>query len=135
MPTGTLFNPRQADEFNSSVLNYNGYGTTGVIAANATTDLDLTFADDMIVTSIELVIEAPQAGDYMTLSVVHPNTTVLNVFVPKWMMGISSFRKQYHVAYPAKLVAGLILRASYVSVTATAPTHVSVNYGLHKVLW
>jgi len=135
VPTNTLFNPKQVDEFNSSVLNYNGYGVEGPITANATTDLDLTFADDMIVTAIELIVVDPSAGDYMTLSVIHPLGTVLNVFVPKWLTGPSSFRTWYQVSYPAKLVAGLILRASYISTTATAPTYVGVNYGLHKVLW
>lgn len=50
-------------------------------------------------------------------------------------MGIESFRAFYEIAYPSKLIAGLILRASYVSVNATAPTFVAGNYGLHKVLW
>ncbi len=135
MPTGTLFTPKQNEEFNANVLNYNGYGVTGPITPLATTDLDLTFADDMIVSSIELIVNDPQNGDYMTLSVVHPAGTVLNTFVPKWIMGISSFRQFYVVGYPAKLIAGLILRSSYVSVTATAPTFVGVNFGLHKVLW
>lgn len=136
MPTGTLFAPKQIEEFNSNVLNYNGYGITAPITGLASTNLDLTFADDMVVTSIELVINEPQAGDYMELKVLHSDgVTVLNTFVPKWIMGISSFRSFYQVGYPAKLFAGLILRASYVSVNATAPTFVAVNYGLHKVLW
>jgi hypothetical protein len=135
MPTGTLFQPTKVEEFNSSVLKYNGYGVTGAITPLATTDLDCTFADDMLVTAIELVVENPQAGDYMVLSVIHPSGTVLNVFVERWYMGTSSFREFYQIAYPSKLIAGLILRASYVSVNATAPTFVAGNYGLHKVLW
>jgi hypothetical protein len=135
MPTNTLFNPRQSEEFNSSVLNYNGYGVTEVVSGNTTTNLDLTFADDLIVSAIELIIDDPKAGDYMTLQVVHPTGTVLNTFVPKWIMGISSFRSFYKVGYPAKLFAGLILRASYVSVNSTPPTFVAVNYALHKVLF
>ncbi len=135
MPTNTLFYPKQLEEFNSAVLNYNGHGVTAPIAANTTTDLDLTFADDMIVSAIELIINAPQAGDYMTLKVVHPNGTILNTFVPKWYMGITSFRSFYQVGYPSKLFAGLILRATYTSVTDTAPTFVAVNYSIHKVLF
>lgn len=135
MPTGTLFAPTKVEEFNSAVLKYNGYGVTGPITPLATTDLDCSFADDMLVTAIELIVEAPQAGDYMVLSVVHPSGTVLNVFVERWYMGISSFRAFYQIAYPSKLIAGLILRASYVSTNATAPTFVAGNYGLHKVLW
>lgn len=135
MPTGTLFQPTKVEEFNSSVLKYNGYGVTGTITPNATTNLDCSFADDMMVTAIELIVSDPQAGDYMVLSVIHPNGTVLNVFVERWYMGIESFRAFYEIAYPSKLIAGLILRASYVSVNATAPTFVAGNYGLHKVLW
>jgi hypothetical protein len=135
MPTGTLFQPTKIEELNSAVVNYNGYGITGPITPLATTNLDLTFADDMIVTSIELIVNDPQNGDYMVLSVVHPSGVVLNTFVPRWYMGITSFRSFYQIAYPAKLVAGLILRASYVSTNATAPTFVAGNFGLHKVLW
>jgi hypothetical protein len=135
MPTGTLFAPKQLEEFNSSVLNYNGYGVSGPITPLGITNLDLTFADDMIVSGIELIVSDPQSGDYMMLQVVHPNGTVLNTFVPKWFMGITSFRQFYQVGYPSKLVAGLIIRAVYVSMAATAPTFVAVNFGLHKVLW
>lgn len=135
MPTGTLFAPTKVEELNSAVVNYNGYGITGAITPLATTNLDLTFADDMIVTSIELILNDPQNGDYMVLQVVHPNGTILNTFVPKWIMGITSFRSFYKVGYPAKLFAGLILRASYISANATGPTFVAVNFGLHKVLW
>jgi hypothetical protein len=135
MPTGTLFAPKQVDEFNSNVLNYNGFGVSGPITPLNTTNLDSTFADDMIVSSIELVVNDPQNGDYMMLMVVHPNGTVLNTFVPKWYMGITSFRSFYQVGYPSKLFAGLILRAAYVSVNATAPTFVAVNFGIHKILW
>jgi hypothetical protein len=135
MPTGTLFQPTKVEELNSAVVNYNGYGITGPITPLATTDLDLSFADDMIVTSIELIVNDPQNNDYMVLQVVHPSGTVLNTFVPKWIMGITSFRSFYKVGYPAKLFAGLILRSSYVSTNASAPSFVAVNFGLHKVLW
>lgn len=135
MPTGTLFAPTKVEEFNSSVLKYNGYGVSGPITPLATTNLDCSFADDMMVTSIELIVNDPQSGDYMVLSVVHPNGTVLNVFVERWYMGISSFRSFYQIVYPSKLVAGLILRSAYISVNATAPTFIAANYGLHKVLF
>lgn len=137
MPTPTSFSPKTIDEFNVQSLNYNGYGVTAVIDANTTTNLDLTFAsDDMMLTSIELVVTDPQPGDYMRLSVVHPILLVeLNVFVPRWYLGTQSFRNFYEVRYPSKLIAGLILRGSYVSVNGVAPTFVAVNYGLHKVLW
>jgi len=135
MPTGTLFAPTKVEEFNNTNVKYNGYGVTGAITPLATTNLDCTFADDMLVTAIELIVNDPQSGDYMVLSVVHPNGTVLNVFVEKWYVGISSFKQFYQIAYPSKLIAGLILRASYVSTNATAPTFVAGNYGLHKVLW
>ena len=135
MPTGTLFSPTKVEEFNNTNVKYNGYGVTGPITSLATTNLDCSFADDMLITAIELIVEAPQSGDYMVLSVVHPSGTVLNVFVERWYMGLSSFRSFYQIAYPSKLIAGLILRASYVSTNATAPTFVAGNYGLHKVLW
>lgn len=136
MPTNTVFHPRSLDEFNSSNVNYNGYGVySSTINANAETDIDCSFADDLAVTGIELNIQNPQIGDYMQLMVVHPSGTILNTFVLRWIMGPVSFRTFYQINYPAKLFAGLILRAKYVSVTATAPTFVGINYGLHKILW
>ena len=135
MPSNTTYAPTTQDNFNSGSLNYAGTGSTASITANATTNIDLLMADDMIITGMELVCTAPQAGDYMTLHVVHPTYGEVNQFGFTWYMGTESFRKDYQVRYPAKIYAGMTLRAKYVSVTGTAPTFVAVNYFLHKVLF
>jgi hypothetical protein len=135
MPSNTTFAPRTQEEFNSGALNYAGTGATATIVANATTNIDIVLSDDMIITGLELVVTAPQAGDYMTLHIIHPIAGEVNQFGYSWYMGTESFRANYQVRYPAKIYAGMTLRAKYVSVTAIAPTFVAVNYFLHKVLF
>lgn len=135
MPSNTTYAPRTQDDFNSGALNYAGTGATASVSPNASTNIDLTLTDDMIVTGVELVVSAPKAGDYMTLHIVHPTYGEINQFGYSWYMGTESFRKDYQVRYPAKVYAGMTIRAKYVSVNSTAPTFVAVNYFLHKVLF
>lgn len=135
MPSNTTYAPKSQDEFNSGCLNYAATGSTASISPNATTNIDLLLADDMVVTGIELVVTAPQAGDYMSMHVIHPTYGEVNQFGFNWYVGTESFRKDYQVRYPAKIYAGMTLRAKYVSASATAPTFVAVNYFLHKVLF
>jgi hypothetical protein len=135
MPSNTSFAPRTQDEFNSGALNYAGTGSTATIVANTTTNIDLLVNDDMIITGVELVVTNPKAGDYMTLHTVHPTYGEVMQFVYTWYLGTESFRKDYQVRYPAKIYAGMSIRAKYVSVNGTAPDFVAVNYSLHKVLY
>lgn len=139
MPSNTTYNPPNIGSFVKSALNYAGAGVSIQATAGQTTTLDLTLADDSLLTGAWFVTSSGQYGDSITFQIVDvsgaitgtPNT-VLKTFINSWYVPASA-DMQIDLEYPAKLITGLTIRLLYTS-TGTSSAFVAINYKLHKVL-
>lgn len=141
MPANTTYAPMRVTDFEASKLQFNAQGIQSRPALNSTSNIDLYFSDDHLITGFWLTVAGATIGDYLSLQVVDTDNimgyganTVLktfasNIFIP------TSVDAQFDIVYPAKIYAGLSLRMRYTSVALLgALSVVSVNYKLHKIL-
>lgn len=136
MATGTAFNPSNSIEFDKSKLNKDARGFLFTAAHGSDTANDQTFEDDYLMTGgAVLLVKGGSWGDKVTFQVVHPNgTTVLGQFLTDWPINPDSTLQALPPSnYPAKITAGLILRAIYTSVGET-DVEIAIGYNLEKVL-
>jgi hypothetical protein len=139
MPTGTTFNPVRTSDFDKTKLNFNAQGVSANIIASSVQNIDLTLADDCLMTGAWVVINGATQGDTLIFQVVdttgftgYPAGTVLNQFITNWYPNVNT-DVQLDMVYPAKVIAGLTLRVVYTSIGTTNP-FIAINYKLHKVL-
>lgn len=139
MPSGTTFNPLHNDEFNKNALKFDAQGVSTNPTAGTSTNLDLMMTDDCLLNGIELIISGATLGDYVALQVVDTTGafsgvagTIMIQPATNWYVSQTS-DTQFDIVYPAKIYAGLTLRAVYTSTGLTSP-FLAVNYKLHKVL-
>lgn len=135
MPTGTTFDPINTNFFEKTKLNKAARGVIATITAGATQSLDLTLTDDVIMAGGTVFLAKDASwGDKVAFQVVHPALGVVNEFIESWYVDPSVIKQEVPPSnYPAKLVAGLILRIVYQS-TGTTDVKIAVNYNLEKVL-
>jgi hypothetical protein len=116
-----------ADGFRARFTGFSGtadYGTT--------TALDYTLSAERWIDGVELLVSGAAQGDYVNFQVVHPQAGVLDTFGATWYVDHERCKQTVVVlSYPARLVAGLIIRVSYVSV-GTADVWVAANLRLHE---
>lgn len=139
MATGTTYAPIKVADFQANKLQYNATGVTATLTAGATTNIDLAFTDDHMLTGFWLVGSNINPGDKIALQVVDSSNifgfgagTVLKQFATNIYLP-ASCDAQFEVAYPAKVYAGLSLRVVYTSTGATNPIF-AVNYKIHKII-
>jgi hypothetical protein len=132
MPANTTYSPGKLSDFEATKLNYNGQSASATVSAGQSANIDLTLADDHLLTGGWLLISGGNPGDTCTFQVVHPVVGVVNQFITEWKMPASCFTP-IMVPYPAKIYAGLTLRLVYTS-HGTQDLYVAINYDLHKVL-
>jgi hypothetical protein len=135
MATGTFFNPTNIQAFEKSKLNKNAKGVIGTALNGTSTTLDLTMTDDCIIAGGHTFLAKGAAwGDSVDFQVVHPINGVLAQFINSWYVNPDSTEQSIPPSnYPAKIVAGLILRVVYHSVGAT-DVGIVINYNLENVL-
>lgn len=141
MPTGTKFAPSRVDEFEAAKLQFNAQGVKSNPSLNTTTNIDLYFSDDHLITGFWVVCSGANAGDKISLQAVDTDNimgfgagTVLKTFASNIYLA-ANFDAQFDVAYPAKIYAGLSLRIIYTSTLLIGVTpFFAINYKLHKVL-
>lgn len=146
MPSNTIFAPTGLNQFQSNNVNFLARGVTGTVPAGLIAGIDLKMDDDMLITGCQMSTKGAAFGDYVNLRVVDVDNVmgfgagaILNQFCDKWyLMGDGSANGTQQifiqVPYPAKLSAGLYLRADYHS-TGVTTVQVNINYLLHKVLY
>lgn len=135
MPTNTTYNPVHTDQFEKSKLNKDAKGVLGVAVAGASTQLDLTLTDDVLISGGHGFLAKGAAwGDKVDFQVVHPIAGLVLQFLTGWYVNPDQTQQAIpSSSYPAKLPAGLILRVVYHSVGGT-DVDIAVNYNLEKVL-
>ena len=139
MPSNTTYNPPNTNAFVKSALNFNAQGVSTTVTAGTTANLDYTLTDDCLLTGICLITNQGNFGDTIKLQVVDttgafsgtPGTVLLQA-ANNWNV-VPSTDDQFDLTYPAKIYAGLTLRAVYTS-TGILNVFLAVNYKLHKCL-
>lgn len=145
---GSKYAPTKVEEFSSKDLNANLQGykftTTPWIDGDPIFTVSNYKVDqDHILQGAEIsIIGTPHEDDYFIGQVVDVDNIlgagagyVAGTYVPRWEI-VPGIAKQlnYESNYPAKLIHGLYLRITYVSINPNS-IKVKVNYKLHKVLW
>jgi len=137
MPSNTVYNPINVNDFEKSKLNFDAQTTSGTITAGTTQNVDLALTDDCLMTGAWLIVNGGNYGDTAVLQVVDvsglfaPPGTVLNSFA-NWSIP-PTVSQTFEMVYPAKIYAGLTIRIAYTSTGSSNP-FVAINYMLHKVL-
>jgi len=139
MPSLTTYRPVKVADFEATKLNYDAYGTSMIVTAGSTQNLDHTLTDDCLITGAWLVTSDGYCGDTASFQVVDTSGAftgvpgyVISQFVTHWYLP-STTDTQLELAYPAKIYAGLTLRLVYHSTGVSNP-FIAINYKLHKVL-
>ncbi len=136
MPTNTLYNPTNINDFDKSKLSFSGKALSFTCDASQTSCADLSLTDDYLITGGILLVKGGELNDLIYLQVVHPTLGVVNEFVTGFRIiedQILQFNLQLN--YPAKIFAGLSIRCKYVASDAFESTRsIALNLILHKVL-
>jgi hypothetical protein len=135
MATNTTYNPEKVSDFEKSKLNFAGRSVTGTVNENETVNADYTFTDDTLMTGGVLIVKEAKITDKVSLQVVHPIYGVLNEFVTEYRLAEDQqVQFKLDLPYPAKLLAGLIVRCKYVASEEKGTRIFALNLLLHKVL-
>jgi len=139
MPSNTTYNPPNINSFVKSALTFNAQGVNKTVDAGSTSNLDYVLTDDCLLTGLEFIASTAAYSDTVNLQVIdHSGAitgtagTVILQPATNWNVAPKS-NTQFDLTYPAKLVAGMALRAVYTS-TGPDPVFIAVNYKLHKCL-
>jgi hypothetical protein len=138
MPQNTKFDPENINFFNKTKLFKDCKGASGVAVAGQTTNLDLTLSDDVLMTGGVFLAQNAAQGDKVDFQVLAPDGqggyVVVAQFITDWYLDPTVVQQPIpRSSYPAKLVAGLILRVIYHSVGENN-VWMAVNYDREKVL-
>jgi hypothetical protein len=140
MPSGTVYAPIRVGDFEATKLQYNPMGVRGTISLNSTSNVDLYFTDDCMLTGMWVITSNTTLGDYIRIQVIDTDNIMGygagvmikqfggNVYLPP----ITD--QQFDIIYPAKVLAGMSLRIAYTSTSIVLTPDFIVNYKLHKVL-
>jgi hypothetical protein len=142
---------KRYEDLNADTCMVNNQSVQSTVAAGQSANIDLKLTDDHFITGSILLANNANFGDVVTLQVMdrdlnlqgiygagittmYPNYPVLRQFVTNWGVSADTQLKidKTH-SYPAKIMAGLYLRAIYTS-TGTSNVNVILNYELHIVL-
>jgi len=135
MAINTNFNPKTLNEFTKDHLEFAGKSVFLNAIENSTTEQDLIFTDDMLLTGGELLVEHGTIEDLIYLQVVHPTYGVIKEFITGYHIAPDSVRQiTLNIQYPSKLPAGLSIRCKYVAASGGLTRKVAVNLFLHKIL-
>ena len=136
MASNTTFNPSNASEFDKSKINKDAKGVSDTVPYGTSKDIDYTLTDDILMSGGHLLLVKNAVwGDTVDFKVVHPVAGVLLTFLTSWPINPDSTLQFLPLAnYPAKMVTGLILRATYNSVGASTNVSVAIGYNFEKVL-
>jgi hypothetical protein len=128
MATNTKYDVMNMNSIDKTKVNFNGKKNKVIIPAGSLQNIDISFADDVLITGAILKLENNNPDDSYKFQVVHPNgVTVLNEFIDWYAVELDE-----NLLYPAKIPGGLIVRIAYQS-AGTSDVIVRVNYKAHKI--
>ena len=142
MPSNTVVNFENINQFTSKALTFDAHGCKGTVNAGTTGNVDLKLLDDSLINGIQLAVKGGTFGDTANFQCVdvdgllgHGTNFVLNQYATNWcMLGVDGQQVFIETPYTAKIPAGMYLRVAYTS-TGTMSVMVAANYLLHKVLY
>ena len=131
----STFKPNHRSQFQADWLKFDGKSAYAEAQSSEEKNSDLVLTDDVLLTGGYVCVQGGKFGDKICLQVVHPQAGVLDQFVSDYYIKSDS-ESQFSIDldYPAKLPAGLIVRAVYKSNNNEGLRRIAVNYFLHKVL-
>lgn len=131
----STYDPLKVIDFEKSKITFDGKSVLGSAVASETKNFDLLLADDYLITGGVLKVKGAKFFDLATLQIVHPTYGVVNQFVTDYCMNEDT-QLQLHleIPYPAKLIAGLLIRLVYKATADAGTRSIALNYQLHKVL-
>lgn len=132
----------QLEQLSSTHVNSAATGILGTALAGQTTALDLAITDDVFIVGGCLLASGATFGDYVRFQVVDKDNIlgyganlVLGQYINSWYLrSDSQLQINETMVYPAKVRAGLYLRAIYVS-TGGSDVPFAINYRLHRALY
>jgi len=127
------FNPISVNDFDKNKVSSANKGVETVATAGASTNLDLTLTDDVLLTGLQVIAQGSVFGDNVDLQVLMGSTVVAQFGTSIYLPSDEDIKLNEEAKYPAKIPAGLTLRLIYNSIGMTN-VPVAVNYRLHKVL-
>lgn len=128
MAINTKYDVMNMTTIDKTKVNFNGKKSKAVIPANSSANIDISFADDVLITGAVIKLEGNNPDDTYRFQVVHPSVGVLNEFIDWYAKDLDE-----DLLYPAKIFAGLIVRIIYEN-TGSSDVTVRVNYKVHKVI-
>lgn len=128
MATNTKYDVMNMSMIDKKEVLYFGKKTRAVVTAGTTKNIDMVFADDILLTGAKFILTNSHPDDTIKIQIVHPTAGVLNEFIDWYAAELDK-----DLPYPAKIPANLTIRVVYQSVGTTDVT-VRVNYSAHKVL-
>lgn len=135
MAVNTNFNPKTLNEFTKDHLEFAGQAISLDAVESATTEQDLFFTDDVLLTGGELLVEHGSIEDLVYLQVIHPTYGVVKEFIKGFHVAPDSVRQTVlNIQYPSKLSAGLGIRCKYIAASGGITRKVAINIFLHKIL-
>lgn len=135
MPTNTIYNPKNINEFEKEKLNKSAVGQTFTVTKGTTQNLDIAITDDSLVMDSCILVDGAAKGDNWTMQVVHPIAGVVFQGVTTWLVDWTKLQQPIPKAnFPAKVFAGLTLRIVYQSVGTENDVWVGINLDKDKVL-
>lgn len=136
MATNTIYNPQRKSEFVKDNLQFSGQVIYFECLPSTNTFSDLLLTDDYLLTGGRLLVENGNLADKLYIQIVHPTLGVLNEFISGYRISPdTSLQLDLDLDYPAKLSAGLSIRARYISDVATPTRKIALNLYLHKVMY
>lgn len=106
-------------------------GISGTMVNSSTSNLDLVLAEERWIDGVELMQVGAEKGDTVSFQVVHPTYGVVDTFGENWNVESTDGKQNPVVlSYPAKLAAGLTIRAAYTSV-GVVDVWLGLNLRLH----
>jgi hypothetical protein len=126
--TGSTYDAKSVLDFTKDKVQFNGQGISGEVpASTADFNIEYVLTDDHFITGAKLIITNPCPDDKIKLQIVSGNT-VVNEFINWFAADMDT-----QLPYPAKIPAGLKIRAVYTN-TCTSAVKVRVNLHLHKIM-
>jgi hypothetical protein len=134
--------PLSSVQYSSKDLNAAHKGMKFSANASTQTVQDMQITDDVLIDGAVLITINAALGDKASFQVIDKDNVlgmgtnvVLGQYITDWYINPSETKQlEFSSIYPAKVFAGLYLRAIYDSVGSQA-VDVIVNYKLHKILW
>jgi hypothetical protein len=145
----STYTPKRFEDLNADCCMVNDQGCQATIPAGTTGNMDLKLIDDHLLTGVQISAHGSAFGDSINLQVIdkdliiesayghaiavvkYPNYPVLRQFSTNWKINSDTQMKlDKEKLYPAKVIAGLYLRATYTS-TGSTDVDLIANYELH----